>query len=421
MLVTNYYRCLGRLQPAIIVVLIFLYIYAETQQTISRSGTNCKTVEMKTSPSLDSIELQSSIKTVPYKGPYQTWPKWEHEFPCFPSELYWKTMRVQRSPADTGILFLREMKTGSSTVAGILLRIAHRYSSEIHDGTTAKPCRLRIDHSSARSMNYTHRKRSKSFLLSLLRDPTQRAISHYFHFKVSEMREDPTDDNFQSYFRSNAQKWSSYYVKDLGMEDYHLDSEDFFQLKENKIKVTSSSKDDAIVQKILSKYDFIAITERLDESLVVLKHLLNLDMEDILYMSAKKHGSFTAGSPGNKCIYIIPSFRTEGMNEFFQSNYWRNYIRLDQRLYDAAVESLDRTIDSLGRDMIQRELEIFLQARKSAQALCEHRTIYRCDSKGTFVGALNSTCYMWDIGCGYACLNDLTIGPSGEASLPFKL
>jgi Galactose-3-O-sulfotransferase len=421
MLATKCYRYLGRLQPAIIVILIFLYMYAETQQATSRSSTNCEAVQKSKNPVHDSLESESSIKTFPYKGPYRAWPKWEQEFPCFPSELNWKAIRVQRSPADTGIMFLREMKTGSSTVAGILLRLAHRYSTEIHDGTIEKPCRLRIDHSSARVMNYTHRKRSKSFLLSLLRDPTQRAISHYFHFKVSEDKEDPTDENFQLYFRSHAQKWSNYYIKDLGMEDYHLDSEGFFQHEENNAKITSSSKDDSIVKNILAEYDFVAITERLDESLVVLKHLLNLDMEDILYMSAKKHGSFTAGSPGNRCIYIIPPFRTEGMNEFFQSNYWRNYIRLDQRLYDAAVKSLDKTIDSLGRDIIQQELESFLQARKAAQELCDHRTIYRCNSKGTFVGAINSTCYLWDIGCGYTCLNDLTIGPSGEVSLRLKL
>jgi hypothetical protein len=395
-----------------------MYTYSETRHSISTSVKNCETVQKKTSL-FDSKELQSSNGTkraAPYNGPFRIWPKWEREFPCFPSELYWKTIKVQRSPADTGILFQREMKTGSSTVAGIILRMAHRYSPNVGDDSVSKPCRLRIDHSSAQIMNYSHRKRSQSFLLSLLRDPTQRAVSHYFHFQVSEDKEDPTDNNFQNFFRSKTQRWSNYYIKDLGMDDYQFDDEEF--LKESYIHSKSiSSKNDKIVKKILEAYDFIAITERLDESLVVLKHLLNLEMEDILYMSAKKHGSFTAGAPGGRCIYIIPSFRTEGMNNFFQSRYWQNYIHLDQRLYDAVVESLDRTIDYLGRELIQQDLQLFLRARKSAQELCESHTIYRCDSKGAFVGAVNSTCYLWDIGCGYACLNDLTIEPSGEVSL----
>jgi hypothetical protein len=91
--------------------------------------------------------------------------------------------------------------------------------------------------------------------------------------------------------------------------------------------------DDDIVKEILSKYNFIAITARMDESLVLLKQLLDLQMGDILYMSTKTHGSFTTGPGTSPCIYIVPSFLTYGMNEFFESQYWKNYTRgADQRL-----------------------------------------------------------------------------------------
>lgn len=257
-----------------------------------------------------------------------------------------------------------------------------------------KSCRMRIDHSSARDMEYGQRDKKKSFLSSLLRDPTKRAISHYFHFIVSGKKENPTDANFIGFFQEKSEMWSNYYTKDLTMRD-----DDDLQ---------DESQHPAIVANILSQYDFIAITERLDESLVVMKLLLGLDMEDILYMSAKKHGSFTSGPQVDSCIYITPPFLTQGMNDFFASDYWQDYIRADQLLYDAANKSLDNTIDALGRKMVQGELVAFRKALEYTQAQCEERTIYRCNSKGENVGG-GSTCYLWDIGCGFNCLNEISV------------
>ena len=51
-----------------------------------------------------------------------------------------------------------------------------------------------------------------------------------------------------------------------------------------------------VVQDILNDYDFIAITERMDESLVVMKILLNLTLDEILYSKpARSAGSFSNG------------------------------------------------------------------------------------------------------------------------------
>jgi hypothetical protein len=268
------------------------------------------------------------------------------------------------------------------------------------------PCRMRIDHSSAHKMEYAIRKKDKSYLISLLRDPTKRAISHYFHFIVSEQKQDPTDENFQRFFSQHAGSWSNYYTKDLSMKQGRRTH---WTTGESTATTTATAyQDSRTVQQILNQYNFIAITERLDESLVVLKLLLGLDTEDILYMSAKKHGSFTAGPPSHPCVYITPSFLTSGMQHFFQSEYWQSYIRLDQLLYNAAIQSLDNTIESLGHQKVQEELVLFRKARAYAQERCQERTVYRCNSKGEFVGS-NSTCYFWDIGCGYECLNEISV------------
>eukprot|EP00540_Astrosyne_radiata_P022775 CAMPEP_0116844032 /NCGR_PEP_ID=MMETSP0418-20121206/12437_1 /TAXON_ID=1158023 /ORGANISM="Astrosyne radiata, Strain 13vi08-1A" /LENGTH=230 /DNA_ID=CAMNT_0004474889 /DNA_START=1 /DNA_END=693 /DNA_ORIENTATION=- len=226
----------------------------------------------------------------------------------------------------------------------------------------------------------------------MLRHPTKRVISQYFHFRVSDFKEDPTDENFMQFFYDDPFHRSNYYTKDLTL---------------NKIKLKTGNVT-KIVQDILDEYNFIAITERMDESLVVMKMLLGLDFQDILYMSAKKHGSFTSGE-GQRCIYIIPSFLTDGMKEFFASEYWKAYMAADNLLYDAARKSLDNTIESLGRSEVEAQVKFFKKAQKLVSEKCADRTIYRCNDKGEFVGIKNSTCYMWDIGCGYECLNEISL------------
>lgn len=330
-----------------------------------------------------------------YNGPYKIYKKWTEPFPCVPVDPQWKSVQYQRSPATEGLLYVREMKTGSSTLAGVLLGIAHRKAKSILKSDI--PCKMRVDHSPARHMGYAHRDKKRSFLISLLRDPTKRAMSQFFHFQVGDNNVPPTDERFQRYLVNSAERMSNYYVRDLSMTtiEESLDDMDNY---------------DEFVQTIINEYDFIGITERMDESLIVLKLLLDLDFGDILYMSAKNAGSFTVAGGGPKknarCIYIVPSFTTPGMKEFFASDFWKDYIAADLALYKAANASLDKTIDSLGRHQVQEELAVFQRIKEQAQAKCMSRTIYRCDATGRYVGAKNASCLLWDVGCGHECLEE---------------
>jgi Galactose-3-O-sulfotransferase len=325
-----------------------------------------------------------------YIGPETTYRAWasNSSFPCFEAEDNWRTIYTQRKPTRNGLLYTREMKTGSSTLAGVYLRLAHRKGKLLNP--SGGLCKIRIDHSSAQEMEYGSRDKSRSFLISMLREPTKRSISAYFHFRASEQREAPIDVNFQSYFLAN-QQFSNYYIKDLAMRE---------------INFTSSDNDPyLLVQEIIDSFDFIAITERLDESLVVMKMLLGLEVADILYMSAKQGGSFTTGPKSTPCIYLIPSFLSNGMKAFFVSESWKEYVKLDTLLYKAANKSLDNTIDALGRPEFENQLSHFREVLARAHIRCENETIYRCDPAGNYRGSENATCLLWDIGCGYECLN----------------
>eukprot|EP00546_Thalassionema_frauenfeldii_P005661 CAMPEP_0178928824 /NCGR_PEP_ID=MMETSP0786-20121207/20164_1 /TAXON_ID=186022 /ORGANISM="Thalassionema frauenfeldii, Strain CCMP 1798" /LENGTH=363 /DNA_ID=CAMNT_0020604823 /DNA_START=120 /DNA_END=1211 /DNA_ORIENTATION=- len=350
--------------------------------------------DLQYEPELRVLEKQVSTNYNTPGIPHTIWNAWPTtvSFPCKEIEKRWKSVKVQRSPADTGILFIREMKTGSSTLAGILLRLAHTKGEIMH--RDKRPCRMRVDHSSARHMKYGNRNKQQSFLISLLRDPTKRAISHYFHFRVSQKKEDPTDDNFQSFFQDNREKFSNYYTKDLTTRPIHLNHEYYSK----------------IIEDILKEYNFIAITERMNESLVVFKMLFDLSFEDILYTSAKTSGSFTTGpdQENSPCIYLVPSFLTDGMKDFFASEEWQqDYIGADNMLYNAANKSLDKTIDSLGRTEVERQVKIFEKALDYSNQQCVDKTFYRCNRKGQFIGQ-KASCYLWDIGCDHDCLSSIS-------------
>lgn len=115
------------------------------------------------------------------------------------------------------------------------------------------------------------------------------------------------------------------------------------------------------------------VSERLHESLVVLKLLMNLTLDEILYLQpARSGGSFSNGPPKERhCVYITPSFLTPGMEHFLKHNErWKQQLEGDDLLYLAAIKSLDRTIDALGRTRVQKTLAQFHRLQEYAQQQC---------------------------------------------------
>ena len=118
-----------------------------------------------------------------YNGPSRVWTKFDGEW-CVKGEKKLMTM----NPAHEGLLFQRPMKVGSTTMVGVVLRLAHTYSPWMMPDKRlwkSHKCKHRSMHGSGLSMEYDKRDKSKSFLFSLIREPTKRAISEFFHFSYS--------------------------------------------------------------------------------------------------------------------------------------------------------------------------------------------------------------------------------------------
>ncbi|KAI2498988.1 sulfotransferase family [Fragilaria crotonensis] len=367
-----------------------------------------------------------------YTGPSRAFTKFEHAFPCYPGE---KKLMLQ-TPAHEGILFHRPMKTGSTTMTGVLLRLVHNRGQKLG----FEKCKHRSIHGSGRSFEFGLRDRSKSFLFSIIREPQARALSQIFHFEVSHMRREPTDSYLRSRLLSNY--YHLHYFADLGVRQYTNSSqvEMMKLLAAKKIGYNSSQQlgkawkslsprkqrqhgrilrgfnlfgsdftPHKVIGDILEDYDLVGIMERMDESLVALQMLLNLTTKEILYTRARSGGSFSNSLPPHPCIYILPIFTSPGMKEFLASDEWKEHIAADVEFLKAAHKSLDRTIKALGREEFNRKLSIFQNALKLAAINCAGRVRTMCTAGGEVVRPVNTTCYVWGEGCDHDCIDELEL------------
>ena len=358
------------------------------------SPTESKTDSKATMAStLTTINLPSGV--VPKA--FESWPK-DKPLPCFsPLNGYQKSLAIASQPSTKGFFFMKLMKTGGSTAAGIHVRLSRnvaRRQQQDRNSNDIPYCRGQWDHAWAHTM-LQHRQRKDSFTWTLLRDPTARVVSQFFHFEVTRKGTSYDDETFQNYL------WEEYTKRDA-LYQYYVR---LLSVQRQKRRVLNE-RVPALIQTILQDYDFIGITERMDESAVALMMLLNLKMADILFLDAKNSGGYDDGSHDGKCYYIQPSVVSPGMKAYFQSSRWKRIVHWDEVLYQAANLSLDMTIDRLGREAFHDNLARFRQAQALARKRCLPRQVFPCSSTGERIQ--KGLCLWKDSGCGSDCLDEIS-------------
>lgn len=308
-----------------------------------------------------------------------------------------------------GMFMIKPMKVGGSTLAGVHMRILHEQGQR---ASTPLVCRGNFRHANALQYSSIH---EKSVFWSVLRDPTARAISQFFHFSVSREKVEPTDVNFQDFLQPRSTgvgPFWSYYIKTLWFDEEVMRNPSRVspsrQLQEIQERPGKKRKavDLESVSKILPMYDFVAITERMDESMVVLKHLWDLPWGDVLSLSAKENGGYDAGGSANGCTWIVPSFVSEGMQAYFASKEWLEQIYWDYALYAAANASLDRTIEEvIGREIFDRDLQHYRHYQSVVAQECGPVAIFPCSRAGEKQTQTN--CLWMDSACANDCVDSI--------------
>lgn len=520
------------------------------------------TTSTKTPPVAENNNIKKESLPHDYENiPSRVWKKkFQTEFPCYDDGNEKKLMKVTPPPNGRGLLFHRPHKVGSTTMVGIVLRLVHskrpsswfQNQNDKNKTTDDVPvrCLHRANHGTALSYQYGQRDHTKSYLFSLVRHPTNRIISEYFHFRVSVGHYEPTDTDFMRYVRQP--KYLNYYLdyfrtrnnynqhyifnrtnnnyndelplwerfckdKNITPEEFHTiinnnnsssrkkkkpitkvekdfenmlrdgwksyqkkhanDKPTQFELWERFCRemmvlpeefqwvmngnnhsltttgetaaatalvmdgerarilrdewteyqkygpptgsnsgsmttiTTTNSQHYTIVNDILHDYDFIGVTERMNESLVVLQMLLNLTTHDILYTKARTSGAWSNGpGPDRQCIYIVKSFLSPTMYQhFYKLKEWERRIQGDSLLYRAVNASLDRTIDNLGRTEFDAKLRALQEGLLLAEKHCSQNGRIRamCTDGGAFIPVENRTCYIWGEGCDHDCIDEL--------------
>jgi len=307
---------------------------------------------------------------------------------------------LSESSSRSGMFFVKVMKTASSTGAGVTLRVAintyHRImrpeddSFSVGENGCSGCCKAHYSHGKAIGYNYTKRDKSRSFLWSTIRLPRKRAVSHVFFKEVSRRGMEPSDQNIiRALNRSYLHNYQVNYLKTTNHR--------------------SAGPAQAAVRNIIRDYDFLAVAERMDESLVAMKMILNLDFGDFIYLSSKVKGGYDDGKSEHGCVNLVPSRVSEKVDSFLSTEF-RTSNQEDNLLYRTVNRSLDKTIDQLGKTKFEAQLERYRMFLKKVQGICEESTAFPCSPDGVLQRNISDqNCYFNDWGCGYPCFDQFIL------------
>jgi hypothetical protein len=211
---------------------------------------------------IESMSSSQTISTSNYVDfephVFEPWPN-DLPLPCYKPDANWSMWDTQNTPTPEGIFYLKPYKTGSSSASGINLRIARNLAKRL--GKDYDICKARFDHGPGYYPGlhlFKNRSPNKSFLWTALRDPTRRAVSAFFHFGVGRKKRNTTDASFIDFLNENHPPFEDYYFGALHSRGkFYRDKYD-----------AADTADE-----IFSQFNFIGVTERLDESAVVLMML----------------------------------------------------------------------------------------------------------------------------------------------------
>ena len=321
-----------------------------------------------------------------------------------------------RDASKTNLVLCKIPKIGGTTLAGVGRRIGESHGlsgTRSGDWITNEPG-VWMDHMamqdglSAKINNLVEEK----FVFTLVRAPVERMISNFQYTfmdpKHSESRVNLCHDNTGNpacrlplpQTRNEIEKRLIEYV-----EHANINIERDYCMPQAGVNEQWS------VQRMMDNLDFVGITERFDENLIVLKEIFNLEYSDILYLSANvieynwsgtasgAEATMGASEDGEESkVNGAASLGEDTLSADVQTKV-ENLMRgsADFQLWDLANEKLDALVRQIPN--FQNKLKTFTAFREAAQDHCKAYA----DGTGDA-----SQCLYADEGCGNQCLNEFS-------------
>jgi len=254
------------------------------------------------------------------------------------------------------------------------------------------------------------------FTLSSIRHPESRAINNAFK-RISELGRSPSDDNVlkalqdkNHYYGSMSEGQGGYQLNYLTMQ-YQITINSSW-VQHNGTDIFNYHHIQENVQSIFEHYDYIIVSERIEESLVALQLLLGLKISDILYFSTQlEEHQQKYIHKGRKCILQKKAFISDEVANFFKSKAWYEENYGDYLLHTSANKSLDLTIKKIGTETFNKALHEFRMIKKLANEECFE--FKPCSDHGMFLEAHHHNCNHQQqgdslllYGCSNRCLDE---------------
>ena len=303
-------------------------------------------------------------------------------------------------PTGESVLWLIKVpKSASSTMAGLVLRIADRNNCST----------VYWAHGSARQHNLSQRvcgmERQRLFLFAPIRNPNNRALSDIYFHRVSLQAKRQSNAAADKLHHDDQplrrQPSDSFVIK--GLEELQGN----YITEYTRLSDASGKHMNAVhvVQSILNSYDYLFLVEEMTKSMVVFAWLTELPIGDLMVTSSKQSGSWY--SQKKRCVRLIPPLLTPSLQNFMESNKgeWKRKHMIDRLLHASVQASLHKTIEQhIGLAQVDKAVKGWKQLQIVLGQACFNETFWPCTSNGSLqLDKAKQSCYARDFGCGHAC------------------
>ena len=194
---------------------------------------------------------------------------------CIPLSKTMANKIPSSSETTKGLLYVKIYHSAPSIGEGITISMARHVAQRLYRNKTTV-CQHYYRHEFSDSKGQ-RRRDMPSLAWAVVRYPAERDLTEIFYQHVSREGLPPTDKNLQLLLKGMRGRQTRYLVPDWS---------DLESLKLYRKGGNHSALAGLIQDRILDNYDFLAIAERLEESLAVMKLLWNLELSDLIVLSS---------------------------------------------------------------------------------------------------------------------------------------
>ena len=281
-----------------------------------------------------------------------------------------QALGIDSLKTNEALIFIHLMKTGGTTLFQLIQR---HYPEEktfhyvpLKDGQKLQDLeqmersqkdQLKFIHGHAKFGFHEHLKQPARYI-TMLREPVSRVISLYYFTHQNPKRDMPADKwcpTLSSYLDTQLKGFNNTQTRAIAgplaaQVPFGKETPEMLEMAKQN----------------LDKFLMVGVTERFDESVIVLKHAL--DLKHILYSRVNENSQ----KPKIDSIDVADIERI------------KEYNSLDQQLYAYANQQLDQKIKQIG-DAFQDEYETFRQKKKQLNTMFPSNSNDE-ESKPNFVG-----------------------------------